>query len=61
LFQLRAGLAESRMAHGLWVVRLRSPFDKQTFPSAASDALREVAADELGLLLQSAARRVAAA
>jgi ribonuclease P protein component len=32
---------------GLWVVRLRLPFDKREFPSAASDALRAAARAEL--------------
>ena len=42
---------------GLWVVRLRAPFDKTRFPSAASDALRLCAREELGLLLSAAAQR----
>ena len=41
---------------GLWVVRLRAPFDKVMFPSAASVALRTSARRELDLLLSSAAR-----
>jgi ribonuclease P protein component len=40
---------------GLWLVRLRSPFAKEQFPSAASDALRVVAREELDQLLQRAA------
>jgi ribonuclease P protein component len=44
----------------LWVVRLRSPFDKKLFPSAASDALRSTAGDELATVLADAARRVGA-
>jgi ribonuclease P protein component len=39
------------MPPGLWVVRLRSPFDRQKFPSAASDALRQAARAELAQLL----------
>jgi ribonuclease P protein component len=42
---------------GLWVVRLRAPFDKARFPSAASDALRRCARAELELLLSAAALR----
>jgi ribonuclease P protein component len=32
---------------GLWVVRLRLPFDRKQFPSASSDALRSAARAEL--------------
>jgi len=46
------------LAQGLWVVRLRTPFDKQKFPSASSDALRLAAAEELGTVLAHAASRV---
>ena len=42
------------MPPGLWVVRLRSPFDRQKFPSAASDALRAAARAELAQLLDKA-------
>ena len=42
---------------GLWVVRLRAPFDKAVFPSAASDALKLCARDELEGLLVAAAQR----
>lgn len=45
------------LARGLWVVRLRAPFDRSSFPSAASDALKRAARDELEQLLASAARR----
>lgn len=47
------------LAHGLWVVRLRAPFDRKTFVSAASEALKRAARDELEQLLASAAQRVA--
>ncbi len=30
-----------------WVLRLKAPFDRQTFPSAASDALNAVVRQEL--------------
>jgi ribonuclease P protein component len=42
----------AQLAPGLWVLRLKAPFDRQKFPSAASDALRELARGELGQLLQ---------
>ena len=41
---------------GLWVVRQRSPFDPQQFPSAASDALKEAARAELRALFDRAVR-----
>jgi len=47
------------LAHGLWVVRLRAPFDRAHFVSAASDELRRAARAELEQLLVSAAQRVA--
>ena len=50
--QIRAAFAERPgMPPGMWVVRLRSPFDRQKFPSAASDALRRAARVELAQLL----------
>lgn len=50
--QIRAAFAAATgMPPGLWVVRLRSPFDRQKFPSAASDALRQAARAELAQLL----------
>jgi len=53
--QIRAAFAERPgMPPGLWVVRLRSPFDRQKFPSAASDALRAAARAELAQLLDKA-------
>jgi ribonuclease P protein component len=54
-----AAAAQAGLAHGLWVVRLRSPFDRVAFPSAASEALRSSARQELAGLLADAARRVA--
>ena len=36
---------------GLWVVRLRSPFDRKLFPSASSEALLAAAHDELAALV----------
>ena len=35
---------------GLWLIRLKAPFDRSRFPSAASDALRLAARSELGEL-----------
>ncbi len=44
------------LAGGLWVVRLRAPFDRTVFASAASDALKLAARTELRALLLRAAR-----
>lgn len=54
--QVRLGLPQ--MPAGDWVLRLRSPFDRQQFPSAASDALRAAVRAELVGLLADARRRV---
>jgi ribonuclease P protein component len=43
-----------RMAPGLWIVRLRSPFDRADFASAASLALRRCARSELDDLFGAA-------
>jgi ribonuclease P protein component len=43
------------LAAGLWVVRLRAPFDRKKFVSAASDELKRVARDELEQLMRDAA------
>ena len=48
-------------AAGLWVVRLRAPFDRASFPSAASAALAEAAAAELGRVLDAAMLRLRSA
>ncbi|MFT3954168.1 MAG: ribonuclease P protein component [Piscinibacter sp.] len=40
---------------GLWVVRLRAPWDRQAFQSAASAALADAAAEELGALMTPSA------
>ena len=42
------------LAPGLWIVRLRSSFDRTRFTSAASDALRRGARAELEVLLCAA-------
>ena len=47
----------SHLVSGLWVLRLRAPFDRQAFVSAASDRLRCAVRDELTLLVQRAAAR----
>ncbi|WP_088287282.1 ribonuclease P protein component [Ideonella sp. A 288] len=41
---------------GLWVLRLKSPFDPRQFSSPASVPLRQAARDELTVLLQRAAK-----
>lgn len=50
-----AGHAAS-LAAGLWIVRLRAPFERATFVSAASEALKHAARAELERLLLDAAR-----
>jgi ribonuclease P protein component len=45
------------LAPGLWVLRLKAPFDRKQFTSPASDPLRSAAHDELAQLLQRAATR----
>ena len=44
-----------RLGPGLWIVRLRSPFDRARFVSAASLSLRHDARAELETLLEAAA------
>ena len=48
---------QDRLAPGLWVVRLRAPFDGAQFQSAASPALRHAVRSELEAALAAAARR----
>ncbi|HUG25027.1 ribonuclease P protein component [Piscinibacter sp.] len=56
--QIRAAVDRQReLPGGLWVVRLRSGFSREQFPSAASDALSAAARAELDALLADAARR----
>jgi ribonuclease P protein component len=43
------------LAPGLWIVRLRAPFDRALFPSAASAALRRAVRAQLDELLASVA------
>ena len=60
--QMRAAFARhvAALPQGLWVVRLRTAFDRKAFVSAASAALKALAASELEQLLQQAAREAAA-
>jgi ribonuclease P protein component len=44
----------ANLAQGIWVVRLRAPFDRAQFPSAASIALTLCARGELESLFQTA-------
>jgi ribonuclease P protein component len=46
------------MPAGVWVVRLRAAFDRQQFPSAASQALKAAVRAELDALLTQAVRRL---
>ena len=59
--QIRSAVmgCEAALAQGLWVVRLRAPFDRKTFASAASDALKQAARVELEQVLACAAQGVA--
>jgi ribonuclease P protein component len=45
------------MAGGLWIVRLRAPFDRATYCSAASMALRRAARTELDSLFRVAVQK----
>ena len=58
--QIRCAIdsCETKLAGGLWVVRLRAPFDRSIFVSAASDALKRAARAELEQVLASAVQRV---
>lgn len=57
--RIRAAVAQvsAALSPGLWVVRLRTPFDRQEFISAASDRLARVATDELATLMATAVAR----
>jgi ribonuclease P protein component len=56
--QSRAALARhaDALAPGLWIVRLRSPFDVTSFRSATSAALRERVRHELDALFAALSR-----
>jgi ribonuclease P protein component len=43
--------ADAALRPGLWVVRLRAPFDRTLFPSAASEALRRTVHEELAVVM----------
>lgn len=55
--QIRAVVGEQaeQLPPGLWVVRLRAPFDARQFRSAASQALRDAARAELQRMIRAAA------
>ena len=57
--QIRAVVSRhsDALARGLWVIRLRAPFDRAAYSSAASDALKAAARIELEQLLARASRR----
>jgi ribonuclease P protein component len=57
--QIRAVVANhaAALSTGLWVVRLRAPFDRTLFTSAASGALGRVVREELEALVVRAPRR----
>jgi ribonuclease P protein component len=55
--QIRAAFSgDPALAAGLWVVRLRAPFDRKQYPSASSEALRSAVRDELGQLMSRLSR-----
>jgi ribonuclease P protein component len=56
--QIRAAVTtrQASLDGGLWVVRLRAPFDRALFVSAASDVLRRAVRQELDLLIGGAVR-----
>jgi len=51
-----AAACAPQLEPGLWVVRQRNPFDAKQFPSAASDALKKAAREELRALFERAVR-----
>ena len=55
--QIRAAMDRHHagLPHGLWLVRLRAPFDARAYSSASSAALRAAARSELDALLTRAA------
>lgn len=55
--QVRAAMSSHSAAlpPGLWVVRLRTPFDRAVYTSPASEPLKEVTRTELGQLFARAA------
>ena len=57
--RIRAAIAMSSavLPSGLWVVRLRTPFDRSEFISAASERLGRAATQELTMLMAAAVAR----
>lgn len=57
--QMRVALenAGERLEPGMWVVRLRAPFGKVDYPSAASVALKQVVREELASLMARGVRQ----
>ena len=57
--RIRAAIASAApsLPAGLWVVRLRTPFPRSEFVSAASDRLNHAASDELATLMAAAVAR----
>ena len=53
------GRHAASLGHGLWIVRLRAPFDRARFKSAASTALTVTARAELEALFLAAIGSVA--
>ncbi|MEO8526832.1 MAG: ribonuclease P protein component [Caldimonas sp.] len=51
------GRHAASLGHGLWIVRLRAPFDRSRFKSAASTALTLLARAELEALFLAATKR----
>ena len=47
-----------RLPPGVWLIRLRAPFDRQVFQSAASEALRLAARNELKQVFAGAATAI---
>jgi ribonuclease P protein component len=60
--QIRSAMAATpaSITQGIWVVRLRAPFDRTAFPSATSGALVKVVRDELQAAFSSAVTNAAA-
>ncbi len=56
--RIRAAVTDAcGLAPGMWVVRLRTPFARTEFVSAASDRLSDAVTDELATLMTAAAAR----
>ncbi len=53
--QIRSAMLnhQRQLPHGLWLVRLRSPFPRDQFVSASSNALRLAASQELAHMLSA--------